>query len=355
MSISSAPNAQRVPVRVLSAVVCLTAIAACLAIETPAQADFASHDSSCHHPPIPLPDPVITGMTSFDASKLETPESIAIDSHGNKFLSFALTGEIRKINSNGNQSTFAMLPIGAPPLTTCGPFIGIMGALAIDPNDNLYVTVASCVAANRGIWKVAHNSGAMSLVASLGPSALPDGIAYRDGLLYVADAEQGLIWRTRADGTEAAQIWADDPLLKPGLNHIYPGPNGVQFFNDELYVANSNQFEILAIPLRRHGAAGTVRVHATGIACDDFAFDVLGNMYCTTDPFNTLVRIAPDGTSEVLLTAADGLDGPTASVFGRGKNDRLDLYVTNGSFPFFSTTHQPSLMVVDVGIAGAPR
>jgi hypothetical protein len=57
----------------------------------------------------------------------------------------------------------------------------------------------------------------------------------------------------------------------------------------------------------------------------------------------------------VLLTSDDGLDGPSATVFGRSHNDRFDLYVTNGAFPFFSTTHMPSLIRVEIGIPGAPR
>ena len=38
--------------------------------------------------------------------------------------------------------------------------------------------------------------------------------------------------------------------------------------------------------------------------CDDFAFDVRGSLYCGTDPFNTLLRIAPAGSVQTLPTAA---------------------------------------------------
>lgn len=59
------------------------------------------------------------------------------------------------------------------------------------------------------------------------------------------------------------------------------------------------------------------------------------NLYGTTDPFNTVLRVALDGTVEVLLTAADGPDGPTATGFGVGA-DNKNLYITNAAFPFFS-------------------
>ncbi|HEX6861500.1 MAG TPA: hypothetical protein VF414_01730, partial [Thermoanaerobaculia bacterium] len=103
--------------------------------------------------------------------------------------------------------------------------------------------------------------------------------------------------------------------------------------------------------------AGEIRVHAVmpaGAGCDDFALDVHGSIYCTTDPTNLLVRLDPDGTTEILLTAADGLDGPTAATFGRTGHDRFNLYVTNAAFPFFSLTHRPSLMRLHLAVPGAP-
>jgi sugar lactone lactonase YvrE len=299
------------------------------------------------NPPGP---PQVQTVALFDASKLETPESIAIDHHDNIFLSLALTGEIRKIAPDGTQTTHALLPVG-PPLTSCGPFIGIMGAIALDPHGNIYAAVASCIPGDRGIWKVAPD-GSSQLLAGLPPLALPDGVVYRKGQVYVTDAEQGLIWRAPADGSGPAAIWADDPLLKPSVGHVFPGPNGLQVFDDEIYVSNSDQADILAIKIKHDGSAGAIRVHSTGTPCDDFAFDEHGNLYCGTDPFGTLLKIAPDGTSHVVLTTADGLDGPTSVAFGRGGNDEHDLYLANGAFPFFSVTHRPSLLRVHLGVVG---
>jgi sugar lactone lactonase YvrE len=298
-------------------------------------------------PPAP---PQVQVVALFDASKLETPESIAIDRHDNIFLSLALTGEIRKIAPDGTQSTHAVLPIG-PPLTSCGSFIGIQGALALDPHGNIYAALASCIPGDRGIWKVAPD-GSSQLLAALPPLALPNGVVYRRGHVYVADAELGLIWHAPADGSAPAAIWADDPLLKPSAGHVFPGPNGLQVFHDEMYVSNSDQADILAVKIEPDGSAGAIRVHSTGTPCDDFAFDEHGNLYCGTDPFGTLLKIAPDGSSQIVLTTADGLDGPTSVAFGRGENDEHDLYIANGAFPFFSVTHRPSLLKVHLGVAG---
>jgi hypothetical protein len=299
------------------------------------------------------PSGTLTTVALFDPALLETPESIVIDRDGTIFLSLALTGEVRKIAPDGTQSTLAFLPIG-PPLTPCGSFFGILGALAPDDDGSLYASVAACDPANRGVWKIS-SSGATTLLGNLPATALPNGIALRGSRLYVADSN-GLIWTLpKAGGTPT--VWSADPLLQPAPGAAFPGPNGLQIFRGELYVSNSDQGTVLAFRLKPDGSAGRLRVHATlpdDLGCDDFAFDVLGNLYCTTDPFNRLLRIFPNGNFETLLTAADGLDGPTAAAFGFGR-DRFHLYIANAAFPFFSTTHRPSLLRLRLAIPGVPR
>jgi sugar lactone lactonase YvrE len=325
------------------------AAAAAIVLGATARADSPAHQGQSSVPRS-------TTVVEFDATALEAPESVAIDSADNTYVSLALTGEIRKIAPDGAESTFARLPLGAPPLTFCDPETSqpaLLGCLAFDFQDHLYAALDSCDPGSRGVWKL-DPSGAATLLATVPMNALIDGIAYHHRQLYLADADLGIVWRVPAEGG-AAEVWSDDPLLKPSPNHVFPGPNGIQVFEDEIYVSNSDQATVLAIPIGADGAAGAARIHASGVACDDFAFDVLGNLYCGTDPFDTLVRIRPDGSSQVLLTAADGLDGPTYAAFGRSFGDFFELYLTNAAFPFYSTTHHPSLMRVDIDIPGAPR
>lgn len=290
----------------------------------------------------------------FNPAALETPESVQVTRGGTIYLTLALTGEVRKIAPDGTQSTLAILPIG-PPLSPCFGFFGILGAIGIDKHNNLYAAVGSCDLGSRGIWKVTP-SGTATLLGNLPGTALPNGAAFRKGWVYVADSALGLVWRVRATGG-TPEIWADDPLLKIPPGAPFPGPNGLQIFRNELYVSNSNEGTILTIPFEHHDEAGEVRVHAAlpdELGCDDFAFDVFGALYCTTDPFNRLLRIFPDGSFETLLTAADGLDGPTAAAFGHGR-DRFSLYIANAAFPFFTTTFRPSLMRLTVDVPGVPR
>ena len=72
----------------------------------------------------------------------------------------------------------------------------------------------------------------------------------------------------------------------------------------------------------------------------------------TAPPGPSLTLVHPDGSTEVLLTAADGLDVPTATAFGRKGQDRFNLYITNGAFPMISTTLKPSLMRLRLGVPG---
>jgi sugar lactone lactonase YvrE len=288
----------------------------------------------------------------FDASAFETPESIQIDAHGSMYVSMALRGEVRRIDPDGTQETLAFLPI-RPDVSPCGNAFGlpIMGGIALDLHGNVYGTVASCDVASLGVYQITPD-GDVSLLSNLPPDAVPNGIAYRAGYLYVADTNLGQIWRIDAS-TGVAEVWADDALLAP-LPDFFPGPNGLQIFRDEVYVSVSDRAHVVAFPVEADGSAGAARVHATGVGLDDFAFDVEGTLYGTTDPFNTVVAVWSDGTSEVLLDWSDGLDGPTAAAFGRG-DDGSTLYVTNAAFPFFTTTFRPSIMSVDVGVPGKPR
>jgi len=307
----------------------------------------------------PLDRGAVEIVANFDASQLETPESVAIGVDGNVFVSLALTGEIRKIAPSGAQTTYARLPIG-PPLTLCGPFFNAVTGITLDTQGALYVSVVACDPANRGVWRILPD-GMQERLATLPLESLPNGIVQHLGYVYVADSSLPRIWRVPAAGGPA-QVWLEDPLLQqpqpiPGSLPL-PGANGLQFFRQELFVANSGLGTIVAILFEPDGTAGPPRIHAhlpAPMGGDDFAFDAGGAIYCTTDPFNTLLKIAPDGsTSQILLTAADGLDGPTAAAFGRVGDDRFNLYITNSAFPFFSTTHAPKLMRLHLDVPGAP-
>lgn len=287
-------------------------------------------------------------IATFDPSLGDTPESLVIGSDGDLFVAMALSGEIVRIDSQGQQSTHAVLPIGAPfdPAT----FSGIMGAMVMDRHDDIYVSVSASDPADRGVW-VVHPDCQTELVGQLPVTAVPNGIAKRRRTVYVADsAPAGKIWAVPLGGGDP-YIWAEHPLLDSDPSVPFPGPNGVQIFRKELYVSNSNSAQIIAFPFPEGGEPRVV----ADVGCDDFAFDKHANLYCGTDPFNTVLRISPDGDVETLLDTSDGLDGPTAVLFGRYGVDRFGLYIANAAFPFFSSDPHPSLMRLQLDVRGGRR
>jgi sugar lactone lactonase YvrE len=292
----------------------------------------------------------------FNPAIPETPESIEIDKDGNIYTSFNFTGEIRKVATDGTHSTLAMLPLRRdiqPCLNVLGR--GGAGGIALDHDGNLYASVNSCNAPDLGVWKV-EPEGQMSLVAQLPGLARPNGIAYHEGKLYVADSNLGQIWRIDVACEESCEpeIWSNDPLLQ-NTPSPFPNANGVQIFDDAVYVSVTTRGHIVAIPIRWDGSAGPARVHAT-VGVDDFAFDKTGNLHAGTNASNRFLLITPTGEVHTLLTIADELDGPTSAAFGV-KNNKKWVYIANGAFPPFpgQNPRRPSIMRLHIGIKGEPR
>ena len=300
----------------------------------------------------PPPAGTVETLILFDQSAGETPESIVFDRSDNAYISLAFRGEIRKVAPPYSTAVpLAFLPIGV-----CAPSIpAVTLGLTIDRQDRLYVAVSSCDPANQGIWRVDTENGAAALHAPAPAGTVINGVDVDGGFLYGADTFGGMVWRAPKAGGDL-EIWSDDPLLAVAPGSPFPGPNGLRVFRREVLVANSSTGNIVAIPIQPNGTAGAAYVRATlpfPQGCDEFAIDVQGSIYCTTDPFNTLVRLDADGATEILLTAADGLDGPTSAAFGRRGRNRKSLYITNGAFPVFGGL-QPSLMRLRLAVPGAP-
>ena len=303
--------------------------------------------------------PAIASSRSFDVGRLETlvsydpargefAESVALAPDGTVYVSLIGGGAIDVREPDGS-SRRVTLPVEQ------------VGTLAVGARESLYPSSFAPAA----LWRIdgaGGNAPVAVKLAALPEGSAPNGITFdRRGNLYAADSNLGLVWqlpRRGAGHTGTARAWADGPLLAvgdtvkiPGFEQFpVPGPNGIKVFRGDVYVANSSTARILRIPIDPRGQAGQVSVAYDGVIADDFAFDVHGSLYATTDPFNTVDRIRPDGTKETLLTAADGLAGPSAVAFGTSRGDRTSMYITNLSF--FEPTPRPSLQRVDVGVPG---
>lgn len=313
-------------------------------------------------------------VVAYDFYAGQTPESVAVNFQNDVFVSLAITGVIEKVDPyTGQREVHAVLPIAGPSgEVECG-FPAMIAALALDPLTNaIYVSVNSCTPENRGIWKVLED-GSMSLVATVPMDALINGIVKRGLYLYTVDSMSvtGRIFTARIDQQGgAAELFLEDALIAfdptipaPEGVPFMPGMNGIQKFMGDLYVANSGKNAIYRIPMNGSGlnplnppVAGIPEKYVDALGVDDFAFDLMGNIYFTNDPYSQLVKVTPQNVSTVLLDSSDGMDGSTACAFGRLRL-RKKLFITSASFPFMPDElrfETPSLIVYGADKPGYP-
>jgi hypothetical protein len=85
---------------------------------------------------------------------------------------------------------------------------------------------------------------------------------------------------------------------------------------------------LLRVRVERNGRAGPVQTRASGLTFpDDFAFIGHSNkVIVALNLANEVALVQPDGSHTVVLTGADGLEGPTAVAIEHGK-----LYVLSAA------------------------
>jgi sugar lactone lactonase YvrE len=284
----------------------------------------------------------LTTVATFDPTKSQIPENIVIDRNNNLYVSLLLSNEVQKITPEGVQTTYATFN-GAPGSLTAG--------LAIDDNTGDLFVAYDPVGQNSVIY-VVHPDQSQQVFATFPVGAGLDGMTPDFlGNLYLADAFLGYVWRVSAFGG-TPEIWLD--MHAPGSLQA-PGPNGIKFdlFQQNLYVSVSYQGTIYRIPMEENGSAGTPVVYASNLTPDDFAFDLLGNLYVATEPSLSVVRIFPNGAQETIASAADGLENTSAVLFGRNGAAILDLYILSAAEPPVPTSH-PGVYLLDVGLPGFP-
>jgi sugar lactone lactonase YvrE len=285
-------------------------------------------------------------LATFDPSKGEFPEGVAVDKRQNVYVGLALTGEIRRFAPEGGSSTLATLPIGG----------GFLLGLATDARGNIYAALASFDPATHGVWRV-ERDGLQERIAALPANGGPNALAFdKAGNLYVTDSALGAVWRIPRGGEP--ELFIQHPLLEPERGTQIPGANGIALAERSLLVTNTRFGRIVRIPIGRDGTAGeptTLIERDDLIGADGVALDVRDNLYVVMfggPAGGRLVRISPDGQVEQLAGEAEGLTGPASLAFGTAEHARKAVFITN--FDLFSTTPKPALVRVEVGIPGRP-
>jgi sugar lactone lactonase YvrE len=176
------------------------------------------------------------------------------------------------------------------------------------------------------------------MVPTIGGSGLNALTFDKAGNAYISDSFNGIIWKVGPSGG-APTIWSNSPLLGPGTGLTRPfGANGVEFSNDGkvLFVANTAFHQIIQIPVKADGSAGTASVFITGInAPDGIAIDHDDNIWICPNQEDDIVVI--DKTGKVIAKLGDfngfdkdgvasGLLFPASLAFSL---DGKKLYVSN--------------------------
>lgn len=297
-------------------------------------------------------------VTEFDPSLGELPEGIAIDKAGNIFVSLGAvggsSGEIRRISPDGTQETMVELSTAA-------------AGLAVDAPGNVYYAYLTFDESG-GVHRL-NTDGSTEQLPGTGSILLPNGLGFdKRGNLYVSDSVAGAIWRVPPG--ESAELWIQHESLEgclPPPDSTFPpiGANGVAHRQGDIFVANTEQGLLVRVPIERDGAAGIPVVVAGNPGCDPadplfsmdgIAFDAKGDLYALLVLQNKLVKIDPETGDVTELVSDSGFHNPASLSFGTGKGERKSVFIVNYALlpPVPDPTFGPAVLKLDVGAPGMP-
>ncbi|MFE1839703.1 SMP-30/gluconolactonase/LRE family protein [Streptomyces sviceus] len=267
----------------------------------------------------------VTTLAALDFTFGDSPENITVNPDNSLTVS-TLGGH----TAAGERPALLRIDLsGRSTVIVAGRQGDAFSGIARDRDGTTYYNVVSDDASRAGVWKLPPG-GAPRRVAALPTDGLPNGLALdRAGrTLYVADSNKGTVWAVPASGGKAT-AWLTDPALSPDPSVPF-GANGLRFHRGAVWVSNSAQGTLLRIPVTATGAPGRIHTVASGLtSVDDFNFlnDRSDVVFAAQNGLNQVAVVHPDGPTETVLTASDGLASPT-SVAVRGNR----LYITDAGF-----------------------
>jgi hypothetical protein len=287
--------------------------------------------------------PVAVGeVAHFDGAQGQMSEGVAIRGR-TAYLGYVASGEVVAVDlATGVVSQFGTLP--APVANK-----GFVAGLAVH-GDDLYVALVSFVPeVPAGIYRLGSAGGAAELFASAAEMAFPNGIAFDGaGQMYVTDSAAGAVFRVSATGEVSR--WLADPLLVgnkdacgEGMGVGVPfdiGANGIVVDGDTIFVTNTDQAQVVRIPVESDGNAGTPSLLVSHDCAELSGADGLailpgGDLVVAVNHLNKLVRVDRDGRV-TMLASGEPLDFPASVAFAGGA-----LYIAN--FALLDAKH-PALL-----------
>ncbi|MFI0967645.1 SMP-30/gluconolactonase/LRE family protein [Streptomyces sp. NPDC021080] len=279
-------------------------------------------------------------LVSYDLAAGEQPENVLVEPSGDLIVALSRAGKIERVTPKGARQTLATLPKPADGGKNA-PVLGfsLITGLARTHDGTLFVGYVTGDAALTGIWRI-QPGHKPHRIAALPATSFPNGMGLdaRTGKLYVADSALGIIWQLRTSGGPITK-WVDSTELD---REDLLGANGLKVHNGAVWVSNSDKGTLLRYPLGHTGRAGKPQVKISGHGfIDDFTFIGRGDtVLAAMDPQNEVALFRPDGTATTVLTAADGLQGPTSIAVSRHT-----VYVMSASFV---TNKDPNILVADL-------
>ena len=245
-------------------------------------------------------------------------------------VTFAYAHQVARVTPQGKITILATLPAATSGTTA-------VSGIVRTSDGTLYVNYIDIGGTQSGIWRINRN-GSAELVSALPDAGFLNGLALDPGTgaLFTVDSYSGTVWKVWPR-TGKAIVWASGQDLQPTAPGGF-GVNGLKVHDGSVWVSNSSQGTLLRIPMLPDGTAGPTVVAATGLASiDDFSFTGHGDTLLAAQPgLNQVDLITPGGASRAVLTAADGLSGPSSvAVSGR------TVYVTSAAY---ATGVDPNLL-----------
>jgi hypothetical protein len=276
-------------------------------------------------------------------------ESATLDAHGDAVASVTHWGaQIDDTTWTDNVGQLYLVrPDGRK--STYGPEIALGGCAMIlgvdlDASGAAVVAVfnfdASCGTSSPATGLVRVTSHRVTRLSTFPDGSWPNGVEVVGRTAYVTESLSGAVYAVPVDRVSVpARPWFTSPLLAP-LEDPIIGANGVAFRDGALWLTSYAQGLVLRLPLRRDGSPGTARVVAADprlVTADGIAFDPHGVLWVSVNHRTLsdgsldrghLVTVSPRGSVRDVAFAEGLVDYPTQVLFAHHGR----MLVVNGSY-----------------------
>jgi len=303
--------------------------------------------------PVGTPEPAST-IVSFNGEAREFIEGVAVDSDGNVFASVTPQGRLVRIEASSNTAEDFGKIDGLQQDDR-----GLLG-LTLDDDGNVYGGVVSNNPAANGVWRFDAASGDAERLPGTEKISFANAVIVDGETVYVTDTNgpggKGAVWRVPEGGS--AELWAQggDLAGTGAFGFGFPlGANGIDVYNETVYVGVTETAKIVAIPIEDDGSAGEVTMFAdlskagpgdTPAAVDGIDFDDDGNVYVATPIIHLVLKVSSDGKEiSTVADAGDNLDGPASVAIGEDA-----IYIANFSAALGESSNGKGPSIVRVPI-----